>query len=624
MEFASMTYDSAVGKVVLFGGYGGSLSTTYAGTWLWDGNNWQKESPSTSPPPEADGPQMAYDPQTGTVVLNEQGPSGATTGQTWLYDASSDTWTESNTTSSPNVQGAAMAYDNGLGEVVLVGGATSSNTADATWAWNGSAWTEIASASGSNGPYGTSGVASAGAAYNSADGKLILFGGTNAHGVHTDTWALAVQTSPTWSEVSTTGPTTGDVPAMAYDPASGSIVLFGGETATSSLPATTWEALTAPSAPSAVSATPGDAQVALSWNAPSSDGGSAVTGYDVYEGTSSGGESSTAVNSSPLSGSSYTAKGLTNGTKYFFTVKAINAVGASVSSTEVSATPAAAPSAPSAVSAPTPVPTPTPAPATTPAPSQGPVPRHLSSKALGAPVSQVISANTAATLAATAGAAVVTLDVPAGALPAGTAVSIYPITKIAALHASLGDHQAFTSAFSITWQASNGTVPTASTPVRATITDAAIHAGDVIYEFGAKGQLMPVGKATVRGTVTITFTNDPTFVIAEIPKVTIAARGTVTPTGLVDLKVSCVAGAQCHGTVAMSVARKVNRKIRHVVLAHGIIGQNAGISRMVGFRLTPMGKALLMRLSAKKHFKMTSLTIVKGEPRMVHPVIVVG
>jgi hypothetical protein len=236
----------------------------------------------------------------------------------------------------------------------------------------------------------------------------------------------------------------------------------------------------------------------------------------------------------------------------------------------------------------------------------------------------VISANTAATLAATAGGAVVTLDVPAGALPAGTAVSIYPITKFAALHASLGDHQAFTSAFSITWQASNGTVPPASTPVKATITDRAIYAGDVVYELGADGQLKPVGKATVNGTVAITFTNHPTFVIAQMPKATLAALGKVTPKGLVDLKVSCVAGAQCHGTVMMSVARKVNGKIRHVVLALGVIGQNAGIDRVVGFRLTPMGRALLMGLSATKHFKMTSLTILKGEPRMVHPVIVVG
>jgi hypothetical protein len=101
--------------------------------------------------------------------------------------------------------------------------------------------------------------------------------------------------------------------------------------------------LTVPAAPTGLTATAGNAQVSLSWLAPSSDGGSAVTGYDVYEGTSSGGESSTPVSSSPLppNATSDTVTGLTNGTTYYFTIEAVNSIGRSVASNQASATPMA-------------------------------------------------------------------------------------------------------------------------------------------------------------------------------------------------------------------------------------------------------------------------------------------
>ena len=92
-----------------------------------------------------------------------------------------------------------------------------------------------------------------------------------------------------------------------------------------------------PAAP-VVTATAGNASVQLSWSAPS-NGGSAITGYNVYRGTSPGGESSTAI-ASPSS-TSYNDTGLTNGTTYYYKVSAVNGVGEGSQSNEASATPVA-------------------------------------------------------------------------------------------------------------------------------------------------------------------------------------------------------------------------------------------------------------------------------------------
>ena len=107
-----------------------------------------------------------------------------------------------------------------------------------------------------------------------------------------------------------------------------------------------------PGPPTGVGATPGNTSVALGWNAPASDGGSPITGYDVYEGTSSGGESSVPVNRTIITVTSYTVAGLTNGIRYYFTVTAVNAAGSSVASAEVSAVPViTAPGAPTGLAA---------------------------------------------------------------------------------------------------------------------------------------------------------------------------------------------------------------------------------------------------------------------------------
>jgi hypothetical protein len=83
---------------------------------------------------------------------------------------------------------------------------------------------------------------------------------------------------------------------------------------------------TVPGAPTSVTATAGKGSVKLTWKAPSSSGGSAITGYVI---TPSSGSAKTVGDVL-----TYTLTGLTNGKAYTFTVAAENAAGKGATSTK--------------------------------------------------------------------------------------------------------------------------------------------------------------------------------------------------------------------------------------------------------------------------------------------------
>lgn len=98
-----------------------------------------------------------------------------------------------------------------------------------------------------------------------------------------------------------------------------------------------------PATPSGLTATAGNAQVSLSWTA-----SSGATSYNVKRSTTSGGSYTTIT--SPTT-SSYSDTGVTNGTTYYYVVSAVNASGESANSSQVSATPTAAPPPPTGLTA---------------------------------------------------------------------------------------------------------------------------------------------------------------------------------------------------------------------------------------------------------------------------------
>ena len=103
-----------------------------------------------------------------------------------------------------------------------------------------------------------------------------------------------------------------------------------------SMPTTAWAALAG--APTSLSGTAGNLQVALTWTAPASDGGEAITDYTV-EYSSNSGATYNWFNDGTSTAVSATVTGLVNGTSYLFRVSAVNGSGTGPASATAGATP---------------------------------------------------------------------------------------------------------------------------------------------------------------------------------------------------------------------------------------------------------------------------------------------
>jgi hypothetical protein len=128
--------------------------------------------------------------------------------------------------SPPGLQYASEAYDADDQTVVLFGGLEADGSVSgATWIWNGTTWTQAATQF--LGPPPRQGAAMA---YNPNSEQLILFGGEGADGSFlNDTWAWNGQSwfqEPTTPSISI--PPAREGASLAYDAKNGDLVLFGG------------------------------------------------------------------------------------------------------------------------------------------------------------------------------------------------------------------------------------------------------------------------------------------------------------------------------------------------------------------------------------------------------------
>jgi endo-1,4-beta-xylanase len=226
---AAMTYDQANSTDVLF--------TTSGQTWTWTGATWTQQAPAAPTPPPRAFASMAYDSAHGYVVLFGGCTTGACSsflGDTWTWDGTK--WTQQNPTLSPPARGGAgLAWDNVAARPMLFGGYAGFGVFYGdTWAWSGTTWNElvanfVTTAAGPS-PRGYVQMSE-----DAANNSVVLFGGGNVSGAMNDTWVWNDSSVP----AATTGQWTLQRPqhsppargqgAMAYSPAAGVPVLFGGQ-----------------------------------------------------------------------------------------------------------------------------------------------------------------------------------------------------------------------------------------------------------------------------------------------------------------------------------------------------------------------------------------------------------
>ncbi|MCU1369045.1 MAG: hypothetical protein JWO77_239 [Ilumatobacteraceae bacterium] len=132
----------------------------------------------------------------------------------------------------------------------------------------------------------------------------------------------------TFNSTATSQPVTGLTNGTAYTFKVAAKNAVGTGTASAASNAVTPTAVV-PGAPTSVAAVAGNAQATVSWSAPASNGGSAITGYVVTPFVGATAQPPVTFNSTATS---QPVTGLTNGTAYTFKVAAKNAVGTGTSS----------------------------------------------------------------------------------------------------------------------------------------------------------------------------------------------------------------------------------------------------------------------------------------------------
>jgi hypothetical protein len=167
-DLYGMSFDSADGSIVLFGGVGAGFQNATAGsccnvlgdTWTYTSTVWRNESVASSPSPRSLPALSNYPAGNGTMLFGGQAAASAYSsngpllGDTWLF--SNGTWQNLTLRGHPPARtGADLVYDPIAGAMVLFGGSGSTALLNDTWTLNASLGP---GSPGNPGPNGTAGA----------------------------------------------------------------------------------------------------------------------------------------------------------------------------------------------------------------------------------------------------------------------------------------------------------------------------------------------------------------------------------------------------------------------------------------------------------------------------------
>lgn len=226
-----MVYDPDRHQLFVFGGH--SARGRIGDTWTYDigANEWTQLHPQDSPSPRGDA-AIAYDEANGVIVLHDGYCRDHSHPQdTWVYDFGENDWTLMDPGRSPKPQyGHHMIYDTRNGMLVMYGGhwvisSISHGYSDGVWTYDypTDTWTKIDRATTPPSRYWHN------LAYDGGSGKMVAFGGELAGDISgSDTWLFDASTNSWEAIISDETPPRRANSAMAYDPAHGKIIMFGG------------------------------------------------------------------------------------------------------------------------------------------------------------------------------------------------------------------------------------------------------------------------------------------------------------------------------------------------------------------------------------------------------------
>jgi LPXTG-motif cell wall-anchored protein len=360
---------SADGNRIAIGAPYNTISAGHVRVYSWNGTAWTQTGNDIDG--EADGDQSGY-----SVAMSADGNriaigapnndgTGDYAGHVRVYSWNGTAWTKAGN----DIDGEAAEDSSGYsvamsadGNRIAIGGIRNDGSDDnaghvRVYSWNGTAWT----------PTGTdidgeaAGDQSGWSVAMSADGNRITIGAftndSNGNGNDAGHVRMYSWNSATWTQTGTeiNGEAAADwwgysVAMSADGNRIASSAISNDDSYLDAGQVRVYAVLNSPGAPTVSAVTAANGSLTISFTA-GADGGSPITNYKY----SIDGTNYIALNPAAAT-SPFTISGLTNGTTYTVTIKAVNAVGDSVASNAVTGTPvapAATPTEPNNTSAPT-------------------------------------------------------------------------------------------------------------------------------------------------------------------------------------------------------------------------------------------------------------------------------
>ena len=260
---------------------------------------------------------------------------------TWSYDYNTNTWTEMNPSTIPPPLGThESAYDSESGKIILFGGKSfasgdySTLTNHQTWVYDYSenSWVNMTT------DLHPSRRAIGMMAYNSRIDRICFYGGYDGVSILGDTWYYDFNEN-LWELIdTTTSPGSRFHHTLDYDSESDNVVLFGGRTQLGLLVFSdeTWvfhSPINIPDSPVNLQAILIENNyVELSWTPPITTTNPPISNYTIYRGTESG-ELNVLYGTLDLS---FIDTTVIDGQTYYYTLRALNALGEGDATDEIS------------------------------------------------------------------------------------------------------------------------------------------------------------------------------------------------------------------------------------------------------------------------------------------------